>query len=412
MIAHRRGETVIEFDEACELIFENTSRLGTEERLIESAIGCVLAQDVVSPIDVTPFRNSAMDGFAIKSQWLRECSTDNPREVPISSTLFAGDSAADHVDDRHAVKVMTGTRVPDRFDAVVPFEETDYADDEVRFFKPAVPGQHIREAGEDIACGQKLYTKETKLGQLDIGVLAAIGLRSVMTYRKPSIMIIATGDELTDPGDKLADNRIYDSNTYTILSLVAPYCDRAERISRLPDREKELRHVLLSSHDVIVTSGGVSAGERDLVVDIAESCGWQRVFHKVRIKPGKPVYFAVREKQVLFGLPGNPLSAAVTCSVFLIPALKKMAGLADYRLCPKPAKLVPEAIRKSGRKLIWPGFIREEAGRTVVRFSPKKSSAALTALLGTDGLIIQDATDGGPGEVIVKAIPWSHILKL
>ncbi|MBU1318638.1 MAG: molybdopterin molybdotransferase MoeA [candidate division Zixibacteria bacterium] len=403
---------MIEFDEACELIFENTSRLGTEERLIESAIGCVLAQDVVSPIDVAPFRNSAMDGFAIKSQWLRECSTDSPREVPISSTLFAGDSAANHVDDRHTVKVMTGTRVPDRFDAVVPFEETDYADDEVRFFNPAVPGQHIREAGEDIACGQKLYTKETKLGQLDIGVLAAIGLRSVMTYRKPSIMIIGTGDELTDPGDKLTGNGIYDSNTYTILSLVAPYCDRAERISRLPDREKELRHVLLSSHDVIVTSGGVSAGERDLVVDIAESCGWQRVFHKVRIKPGKPVYFAVREKQVLFGLPGNPLSAAVTCSVFLIPALKKMAGLADYRLCPKPAQLVPEAIRKSGRKLIWPGFIREEAGRTVVRFSPKKSSAALTALLGTDGLIIQDATDGGPGEVIVKAIPWSHILKL
>jgi molybdopterin molybdotransferase len=402
---------VIEFHKACELIFENTQRLGTEERLIEDAVGYVLAQDVVSAIDVAPFRNSAMDGFAIESDWLRECSTDSPRRIPIGSTSFAGDSAAADIADGKALKVMTGAYVPDRFDAVVPFEETEYTDDEVRFFRPIAPGQHIREAGEDIACGQKLFARETTLGQLDVGILAAVGLRSVVTYRKPSMMIIGTGDELTDPGDRLSDNRIYDSNTYTILSLVAPYCGHVERICHLPDKEEDLRRVLRSSHEVIVTSGGVSAGQRDLVVDIAEACGWQRVFHKVRIKPGKPAYFAVREKQLLFGLPGNALSAAVTCSVFLIPALKKMAGFADYRLRPRPAELAPGAVRKSGRKLIWPGFIKDEAGRTVASFSPKRSSAALTALLGTDGLIIQDATDAGSGGASVEVVPWSQILK-
>ena len=403
---------MIEFNEACELIFENTNQLGTDERLIENAIGWVLAQDVVSPISVAPFRNSAMDGFAVKSQWLMECSTDSPRVIPIGPTSFAGDSASSSVTDRHTLKVMTGARVPDGFDAVVPFEETDYNEDEVRFFKPVVPGRHVRQPGEDIVRGQKLYTAGTTLGRFDVGILATIGLRSVLTYRKPSIMIVGTGDELTNPGEELADGRIYDANTFTILSLVAPYCDKAERICRVPDRKEELQKALHSPYDVIVTSGGVSAGERDLVVDIAESCGWQRIFHKVRIKPGKPVYFAVRGKQVLFGLPGNPLSAAVTCSVFLIPALKKMAGFTDYRLCPKPATLATDAIRKSERKLIWPGFIREEAGHTVVSFSPKKSSAALTALLGTDGLIIQDSMNVGSGDVIVEAIPWSHILKL
>ncbi len=402
---------MIEFNQACELIFENSNQLGTEERLIENAVGWVLAQDVVSPINVAPFRNSAMDGFAVKSQWLKECSADSPKVIPISSTSFAGNSVSIPNAEMHTLKIMTGAEVPDEYDAVVPFEDTDYNDVEVRFFKPTPPGRHVRQPGEDIVRGQKLYTAGTMLGRFDIGVLATIGLRSVLIYRKPSVMIVGTGDELTNPGEKLADGRIYDSNTFTILSLVEPYCSKVERITCVQDVKNEIEKTLRLPHDVIVTSGGVSAGERDLVVDIAELCGWQRIFHKVRIKPGKPVYFAVRGKQVLFGLPGNPLSGAVTCSVFLIPALKKMAGFTDYQLRPKPATLAPEAIRKSKRKLIWPGFIREETDRTVVSFSPKKSSAALTALLETDGLIIQDTSQAGSGDVIIEAIPWSDILK-
>jgi molybdopterin molybdotransferase len=403
---------MIEYDEACELIFEKTNQLGTDERLIEDAIGWVLARDVVSPISVAPFRNSAMDGFAVKSQWLAECSANSPRAIPVGPTSFAGHPASHYGVDSRALKVMTGARVPDEFDAVVPFEETDYDEDEARFFRPAFPGQHIRPPGEDITRGQKLYAVGTTLGRLDIGILATIGLREVLTYRKPSLRIIGTGDELTDPGEELVGDRIYDANTFTILSLVAPYCYRVDRVCNVPDSKEELQKALNSPHDVIVTSGGVSAGDRDLVIDIAEACGWQRIFHKARIKPGKPTYFAVCGKQILFGLPGNPLSAAVTCSVFLIPALKKMAGFADYRLRPKLAVLPPEESRKSDRKLIWPGFIREEAGHTTARFSPKKSSGALTAILGTDGLIIQDTTGVESGDITVEVIPWSDILKL
>jgi molybdopterin molybdotransferase len=178
------------------------------------------------------------------------------------------------------------------------------------------------------------------------------------------------------------------------------------------DREEQIESALNSTHNIIVTTGGVSAGERDLVVDMAEAAGWKRVFHKVRIKPGKPVYFAVRDRQLLFGLPGNPLSTAVTCSVFLIPALKKMIGVEDYRLRLKAARLAPEAIRRSGRKLIWPGLIREESGQTVAYFSPKKSSAALTAVMGTDGLVFQSATDENLEDVKVEVIPWDQILRL
>lgn len=402
---------MIDFDDACRLIFENTNRLGVEERLIENSIGYVLATGIVSPISVAPFRNSAMDGFAIRSQWLKECTADSPEVIPIGAISFAGDSASADVADSHALKVMTGARVPDRFDAVVPFEETDYTDDEVRFFGPVTPGQHIRQPGEDIVRGQKLYAEGTALGRLDIGILATIGLRTVRVYRKPSIKIIGTGDELTNPGEELAGGGIYDANTFTILSLAAPFCDRVERVGGVPDRKEDIRQALQAQDDVIAVSGGVSAGERDLVIEVAESCGWRRVFHKVRIKPGKPFYFAVRGAQVLFGLPGNPLSAAVTCSVFMIPALKKMAGRADYRLRPRPASMAAEGMRTRGRKLIWPGFIKEEGGRATASFSPKKSSGALTALLGTDGLIIQDFSSGRSEDGIVEAIPWDHILK-
>jgi molybdopterin molybdotransferase len=401
---------MIEFAEACELIFKNISKLGTEDRNIEDSIGYALANDIVSSINVAPFRNSAMDGFAVKTEWLTGCSKDNPVTLPIGSTSYAGKGALINDSEVCVPKVMTGARVPAKFDAVVPFEETKYDEKNVSFLNATSSGKHVREAGEDIVRGQKLFTKGTTLGRLDIGVLANVGLRSVRIYRKPSVSLIATGDELVLPGEELTGDKIYDSNTFTLLSLIMPFCGHADRACCISDNKDELLKVLDSDHDVIVTSGGVSAGERDLVIDIAESLGWQRVFHKVRMKPGKPVYFATRGKQVMFGLPGNPLSATVTAAVFLIPALKKMSGLANYQLCPKPATLAPGEGRHPKRKLIWPGFIKEEAGHKVARFSQKKSSAALTALMGTDGLIIQETANGKSPDITVETILWEDIL--
>jgi molybdopterin molybdotransferase len=406
---------MIEFEQACEHIFSHTRSPGIEDCLIEAAVGKVLAEDITSPIDVSPFRNSAMDGFAVRSEWLSDCSESQPLTLFIGSTTFAGDAATPDAPASQVTrvsKVMTGAIVPEECDAVVPFEDTDYDEQKVTFCRPVAPGAHIRLPGEDITRGRKLYSKGYTLGPLDIGVLATVGMRTVATYRRPSLLILGTGDELTNPGDDLAPGKIYDSNTFTLQALVSPFCERVERVCGVRDREEEIARALDSSHDIIVTTGGVSAGERDLVVDMAEAAGWKRIFHKVRIKPGKPVYFATRNKQLLFGLPGNPLSTAVTCSVFLIPALKKMIGLKDYRLPLQPARLAPEAIRKSGRKLIWPGMIRDEAGQIEASFSPKKSSAALTALMGTDGLVFQSATDDNRKDVKVEVIPWDHILRL
>jgi molybdopterin molybdotransferase len=399
-----------EFEEACELIFKNTQTIGTEDRPIEDAVACALAEDVVSPIDVSPFRSSAMDGFAVKSSWLENCTKDNPRLLPVGSTTFAGDSSSQVDTASQALKIMTGARVPDEYDAVVMIEDTEFDQDTVRFFKPVKPGKNIRSAGEDITRGQKLYSEGTVLNRLDIGILATIGFRSVVTFKKPSMVIIGTGNELLEPGVELTEGKIYDSNSYTILSLASPYCSKAESIRRVPDRKEELQKVLNSQHDVIVTSGGVSVGDRDLVVKMAEASGWQTVFHKARIKPGKPIYFAVRGKQVLFGLPGNPLSATVTFCMFVATALKKMSGFANYRLQKRSVAMKPESFRKCKRVLIWPGALYVEEGRHLARYSAKKSSAALTALQGTDGLIIQYSDDPDSRDGKVDFIPWNQVL--
>ncbi len=403
---------MISYEEASQIIFDTITDLGTVSCPIEDAIGKVLSSDIVSPIDVSPFRNSAMDGFAVRAEWFDECSEQKPITIPIADVVFAGDTLKQtQVSDRQVIKVMTGAPVPQVFDSVVPFEHTTYDEHTVTFTKPVVTGQNLRQPGEDITRNQQLFPKGYRLRQLDIGILASIGLREVMVYRQPEVLIASTGDELIEPGTPLTDAHIYNSNTYTIAAMIQPFCHTWKRTPLVTDDTRALHTALKSDADVVITTGGVSAGERDLVLEAAESCGWEHVFHKIRIKPGKPVLFARRDKQVLFGLPGNPLSTAVTCAVFVIPALKKMCGYHDYTIQPVPAKLAPDSIRKSGRMLIWPGMIQQNGNEIIATFANKKSSAALSALTGTDGLIFQTVVENINGEPPqVAVVRWEQIL--
>ncbi len=400
---------MIDFDEACDLIFSHCNGLGTHDCSIEDAVGMVLAEDIVSDVDVSPFRNSAMDGFAVRAEWLAGCSQSEPVTMPIDSTVFAGDVSIGSSAGERVVKVMTGAIVDNAFDSVVPFELTEYDDSQVTFTKPISPGANVRKPGEDVSCGQTIFRKGRVIRLLDVGILAGIGQATVPVVRKPSMLVAGTGDELVKPGEKLAEGKIYESNTFTIRSLVAGWTRKVETVARVADQVDGLKALLGSDHDVIVTSGGVSAGERDLVVPTALSCGWLEVFHKIKLKPGKPVFFAVRGRQLLFGLPGNPLSTAVTCAILVIPALKKICGRNNYRIKPFPALMPQSEVRKTGRKLIWPGSI-EPGDNPRVKFSAKRSSAALSALIDSDGLIIQPVAKKGEAGIEVEAVRWNEIL--
>ena len=401
---------MISYEAATKLVFDFTPNLGQKDLELSKARGYCLAENIVSKVDVGPFRNSSKDGFAISSQQLKDCSPDNPLSLPITAAFYAGEVGSENQPPGGAVKVMTGAPVPSVYDSVVMLEDASYGTRQVTFSKPVTPGTNIRPAGEDIVRGQTVYLKGHRIEPWDIGILASLGLKNVPVIEKPSALIVCTGNELVEPGESLGPGQIYNSNKFTIASMIGGYCENIDTISEVHDTVERLTAALNSNHQVIITTGGVSAGEKDLVVKAAESSGWETLFHKVAIRPGKPIYFARRRNQLLFGLPGNPLSAAITCAIFVVPALKKMGGYRQFRLQPLPASLSNSPRRECDGTLIWPGKIWHEEMEMKASFSSKESSAALSALLGSDGLIFQkNPKPGGENSTEIEVVTWHQV---
>ena len=401
---------MISYEEATERVLDFMPSMRQKNLELAKARGYALAENIVSKVDVGPFRNSSKDGFAVSSERLKDCSPKNPLSLPITATFFAGEVCRDDQPQDGAVKVMTGAHVPSVYDSVVMLEDTSYSTRQVTFSKPVAPSMNIRRAGEDIVRGQTLYFKDHLIEPWDIGILASIGLKVVPVFEKTSALVICTGNELAEPGESLNQGQIYNSNKFTIASMIGGFCEHLDTLSAVHDTVENLTAALNSKHEVIVTTGGVAVGEKDLVVQAAEASGWETVFHKVAIKPGKPIYFARRKNQLLFGLPGNPLSAAISCAIFVIPALKKMAGYRQFRLQPLPAILISLTRREFEGTLIWPGKIWHQEKGIAASFSPKESSAALSALLGSDGLIFQkNQKPGWENSPDIEVVTWPQV---
>ncbi len=394
------------YAEAVEIISQAIQKSKIINLPIEQSANFILAEDIVSSVDVAPYRNSAMDGFAVAFADTKQI----PFSLPIQAITYAGDSDQYKYEPNTAIKIMTGAPVPKGYDTVIQVEHTTFDKDEVTFEKAIKENQNVRQPGEDIKRDDLLLQAGEKINPLYIGILASIGMDKVAVYKKPSVLVLSTGNELVEPGNDLQFGQLYNSNSYTVRSMLAPFCESITVDSIVLDERDSVVKALSKNYDIIITSGGVSAGDKDFIPEIAEQCGWVKKLHKAAIKPGKPLFFAKRNNQYLFGLPGNPLSTAVTCACFVIPAIKKMIGVKDYRLSTTSASLSKDSIMKSGRTLIWPGKIFFEDGNLVASFADKKSSAALSALLKTDGLIIQYTTDNAPPKIEITY--WHEILNI
>ncbi len=405
---------MIGFDSAIEMIVNNVTVLTAEDVSIADSVGRVLVQDIVSPLNVSGFRNSAMDGFAVRAELLQNCSNSSPVTLPVTGVTYAGDaepSPSTAGNPNQALKIMTGAAVPDKYDTVVKVEEVTFTDTTVTFTLPVKCGSNIRPAGEDLAKGEIVFRAGHRISVLEPGMFASMGLAQVTVQRRPRVSIFTTGDELVPPGGELSFGQIYNSNRYTIAALIKPFCEQIEHSPPIGDTEADVRKALGCDADALITSGGVSAGDKDLIPGIAAELGWQEMFHKIAMKPGKPVFFAKRNRQTLFGLPGNPLSTAVTCATLVIPALKKMSGYRDYLPKPKPAVLQCDS-RAGKRILLWPGKIHREGDTLVAEYATKKSSASLTALLDSDGLIIEREQSASSGsDKKVEVLFWDDLLR-
>src|SRR5918993_4300475 len=323
-------KTLIDHPEAVRLVLENTTRLPVARVPLIEARGLALAEDVLARFDSPPFDNSAVDGYAVRS-----ADAEAGRIFKVVDEAPAGRPAQKEVGEGEAIKIFTGGVVPRGADAVVMVEDTSGWGEEFKLKKFAKVGQNLRAAGEDVRAGDVILRTGTEVGAPEIALAATQGYGELLVHRRPKVVIISTGSELVEPGTReLSPGEIFDSNSFALLAQALEAGADARRTVAASDDEDALRAAMgeaLTSADVVVTSGGVSVGQRDLVKSTLLELGVEQVFWGVKLKPGKPVFFGTRGDTRFFGLPGNPVSAMVCFELFVRPALMEMMGRKDKR---------------------------------------------------------------------------------
>jgi molybdopterin molybdotransferase len=305
-----------------------------EQPLLE-ALGLPICTDVIADIDLPTFDNSAMDGYAVRYEDVQGASPDSPVQLPVVGESAAGQTKAYALSPGQAVKIMTGAPVPAGANAVVPIEWTGGGRASVRITQPPVRGQHVRPRGDDITAGDLLVEEGDILGPRQVAILAATGQSRVRARPRPRIVVISTGSELREPGSPLGFDSVYDANSYLLAAQARAADAIAYRVGIVTDDPHELTATLsdqLVRADVVVTSGGVSKGDYDVVKEVLSRLGTVH-FEEVAMQPGKPQGFGTigEDSTPVFTLPGNPVSSYVSFEVFVLPAIRRMMGKLPYR---------------------------------------------------------------------------------
>ncbi len=315
--------------EALTMVLAQAQPLPPERVPLADALGRILAEDVVAEQPLPPFPASVKDGYAVVAQ-------DGPGEYPVVAQVTAGRAPDFRLEAGQVAYITTGAPLPPGADAVVPVEATEPLDGHdqprVRIQARVQPGQDVRPVGVDVAAGQPVLAQGERLGPAELGLLATVGRSQVLVHPRPRVAVMSTGDELVEPGQPLGPGQIWDSNRTMLLAAVRQAGGDPVDLGRSRDSQAELEAKVqagLAQADVLLTSGGVSMGDLDLIKPLLEHAG-QVHFGRIRMKPGKPLTFATAQvdgrRRLVFGLPGNPVSSLVTFHLMAVPALRRLAG--------------------------------------------------------------------------------------
>ena len=322
--------------EARAMILAATRPLPARAVPLGAALDGVAAADVVSPRNLPAWDNSAMDGYAVRSADVAGATENSPIHLRVAGEVAAGKAATTPVGPQTCVRIFTGAPLPTGADAVVMQEDTrPHHDGYIAVLDAVVAGENIRRAGDDVRAGDVVVRAGTLFGPAQVGLAAAVGQAELLVYPRPRVGVLVTGAEVVEPGRRLAAGQIYDSNSFLLGGLVQRAGGEWVNLGIADDTKEALTEKLeyaLAECDVVITSGGVSVGEYDLVKDVLRDLGCQQQFWKVAMKPGKPFVFGTRDHRLVFGLPGNPVSAAVTFLLLARPALLRLRGLTDLEL--------------------------------------------------------------------------------
>ena len=386
---------LLPFAEARAGVMERLDPLGVREVGLAEALGCVLAADVAATEDLPPFANSAMDGFAMRGADLAGAGEAAPVALEITGEVFAGTGRLPAVGPGGAVRIMTGGAIPPGADTVVPVEQTSVEGGTVLVRHDPGPGRFVREAGEDVRRGTVVLERGRVLDPAAVGMLASVGRKAVPVHPRPHVMVVSTGDELVDPGEPLGPGQIRDSNSWLLVAQVRAAGAGAFRCDKLRDDPEALRRgfaMAAAEGDLVLTSGGVSVGERDYTKQVLAELGDVRGF-RVAMQPGMPQAFGFAAGTPLYGLPGNPVSCFVVFETLVRPALRRLGGHPDDRLDrPRVVARLAGPVRSPQGKVSFLR-VRLQVGDDglVASITGNQGSGVLSSCVAADGLAVVPA---------------------
>lgn len=384
---------MLEFEQARSLILKNASKLETEKVLTDDSVGRFLSENIFSGINMPPYNKSAMDGYALRARDLKSI----PTRLKCVGLIQAGRvvrGKAFRIKAGECVKIMTGAPVPESCDTVVMVEDTRTRKGYVEILKAVKKSKNICLKGEDIRKGKKVLNRGRIISLQDIALLASVGRQFVKVVKKPRVAVLNTGGEIVAAGNRLGKGEVYNSNGPQLLSLLKSDGINADFLGIAKDKPAELMKAIRIGleYDVFLISGGVSMGDYDLVPGTLKTLGVKEIFHKVRTKPGKPLFFGRTEKTIVFGIPGNPVSNFLVYQIYVHPALHKMMG----RRMSEPGFEFGFAGKayhqKTGRRhFVMSKISKDDKGRYLVTPMSGHGSADIMTMSRADGFMIVDA---------------------
>jgi molybdopterin molybdotransferase len=417
---------MLSVEEAQGRILDMFQPLEPERKPLLEALGQVLTEDVVSTLDIPPLANSSMDGYAVQYGAIEGANHDNPKTLRVIGYLAAGQLPKQAVVSGTTVRIMTGAPIPPGADTVVPFEETDEYErkalgkgpqeiTEIRIMADISRGSNVRPRGQDVQKGRMVLNKGTLLRPSEIGVLASLGLDTVNVVRRPVVAVIATGDELMEPGQAVSPGKIYNSNSYSVAAAILRYGGVPRFLGIAGDNLESMNAKLEEglTADMLLTSAGVSKGDYDIVKDLLASRG-EIAFWSVRMRPAKPLAFGVfpgpeGKKVPHIGLPGNPVSALVAFEEMVRPAILKMLGHNELEKPTVRAVLEDDILNGDGRRVYARAIVTHIGGRYYARLTGDQGSGILTSMALANGLAIcpEDIPRMRAGEEVdVQMLDW------
>ena len=397
----------IALEEALEILNKNTKALKSEVVSIKNSLKRVLYGDVKSKINNPPFNKSVFDGYAFKSEDSKGTSKENPIELKIVDEIFAGMWPEIEIKHGEAIRIMTGAPIPMGADCVLKQEETERHGDLVKIFKEMKSYENISFMGEDIKIGETLIKKGKRLDYADLGIMASSGISEVLVYKKPRVSIISTGDEVCDINSTLKPGKIYDSNLYSLSARIEELGYNVLSMEHVGDNILKIGEAIekaFEKSDIVFTTGGASVGEKDLMQKVSESIGFEKLFWKIKIKPGSAVVCSKKEEKILISLSGNPNAALTTFELLGKPVLKKLEGEEENINIKREKGVLMDSFNKKSpqRRFLRGNVIYDEKGTKVYITQIKSGNGILSSLLNANCLIeVEKGNEGlNRGEVV------------